>query len=403
MYDVMQGIKVVEVAEHTFVPAAAMILADWGADVIKVERAAHGGDASRSMRVIQRPGLKSNPFFEAANRNKRGIGLDLTTTEGQQILYDLIDQADVFITNMRDDARAKLGIEAAQVMARNPRIVYASGNGYGKLGPLSTARGFDFPSSWCRSGSAFVQTPLEGDPPPTQPGSVGDLTGGATLAGAIAAALFRRERTGKGAVVDHALYMMGTYIMSQSLIAASMGWQPAGPPPPRHAMPDPMMNMYRTGDARWLVLCLLYDNWFADFAAHIGRPEWADDPNFNTPEGRAANCVSMIAELDAIFSTRTLAEWEQQFATLEGVWSPIKSPAEVIVDEQALVNGFVTPVSFPDGDQYLVGASPAQFDNRPIGALRASPDHGQDTDDVMHELGLTDTQIAALRARRIIA
>ena len=403
MYDVMQGVKVVEVAEHTFVPAAAMILADWGADVIKIERAAHGGDASRSMRIIQRPGLRSNPFFEAANRNKRGVGLDLTKPEGRELLYQLIDQADVFITNMRDDAKAKLGIQADTLMARNPRLIYASGTGFGTRGPLKEARGFDFPTSWCRSGSGFVQTPLDGNPPPAQPGSVGDLTGGATLCGAICAALYRRERTGRGTVVDHALYMMGTYIMSQSLISASMGWQPAGPPPTREAMPDPMMNMYRTKDARWLVLCLLYDAWWADFARHIGHEDWITDERYRDPSARAANCVEMIRELDAIFVTKTLAEWEAEFADLEGVWSPLKSPAEVIEDEQALVNGFVTPVTYPDGEQYLVGASPAQFDGRPIGELRASPTHGQHTDDVMRELGLTAEQIDGLRGAGIIA
>jgi formyl-CoA transferase len=403
MYDVMAGVKVIEVAEHTFVPAAAMILADWGADVIKIERAAHGGDAARSMRAIQRPGLKSNPFFEAANRNKRGVGLDLTQAEGRDLLYQLIDEADVLITNLRDDARSKLGIDAETVMARNPRIVYASGTGYGTSGPLATARGFDFPSSWCRSGSAFVQTPVDGGPPPSQPGSVGDLTGGATLAGAIAAALFRRERTGKGALVDHALYLMGTYIMSQSLIAASLGWTPAGPPPPRDAMPDPMMNMYRTSDGRWLILCLLYDQWWPNFARTIGHEEWIADPRYADPAARAANCVELIKELDAIFATKTLAAWEDALSTLEGVWSPIKSPAEVILDEQALVNGFVAPVTYPDGDTYLTGASPAQFDGRPIGTLNASPTHGQHTDDVMRELGLSLEQIGALRDRGIIA
>ena len=145
VYDVMQGVKVVEVAEHTFVPAAAMILADWGADVIKIERAAHGGDASRSMRIIQRPGLRSNPFFEAANRNKRGVGLDLTKPEGRELLYQLLDEADVFITNMRDDAKAKLGIEAETLMARNPRLIYASGTGFGTRGPLKEARGLRLP------------------------------------------------------------------------------------------------------------------------------------------------------------------------------------------------------------------------------------------------------------------
>ena len=403
MYDVMEGVKVVEIAEHTFVPAAAMILGDWGADVIKVERASHGGDAARTMRAIQRPGLRSNPYFEAANRNKRGIGLDLASDDGQELLGKLIDEADVVITNLRDGARTKLGIDADQVMARNPRVIYASGTGYGTRGPLAQAGGFDYPSSWCRSGSAYNQTTPGDTPPPLQPGSVGDLTGGATLAGAIAAALFRRERTGKGAVVDHALYMMGTYIMSQSLIQASMGWEAPGPMPPREAFPDPLMNQYKTADDRWLVLCLLYDAWWPDFARHMDRADWIDDARYVDPAARAENCRELIAEMDSIFATKTLAEWEERFVTLEGVWSPEKSPAEVIEDEQALLNGFVTPVAYPDGDTYLTGASPAQFDGRPVGELRASPDHGQDTDEVMRELGLTDDQIHALRERAIIA
>ena len=402
MYDVMQGVRVVEVAEHTFVPSASMILADWGADVIKVERAAGGGDAARTMRVVQRPGLRSNPFFEAANRGKRSIGLDLTQAEGREQLYALLDGADVFITNMRDDARLKLGIEPADLMARNPRLIYASGTGYGKEGPMALSRGFDFPSSWCRSGSAFVQTPSDGGPPPSQPGSVGDLCGGATIAGAVAAALFRRERTGRGAVIDHALYLIGIYIMSQSLISASLGWKATGRAGSRTEAPDPANNMYRTKDGRWLVLCLLYDQWWPDLARTLKRDEWLSDPRYADPEARAKNNVELIREMDAIFATRTLAEWEDALATLEGVWAPLKSPDEVIEDAQALDNGFVTPVSYSDGGQYLTGASPAQFDGRPIGALRAAPAHGENTDEILQELGLTDSQISGMRERGII-
>lgn len=403
MYNVMQGVRVVEVAEHTFVPAAAMILADWGADVVKIERPGAGGDAGRTMRAIQRPGLRVNPFFEAANRGKRSIGLDLTQADGRDQLYKLVEGADVFVTNMRDDARAKLGIEPADLMKLNPRLIYASGSGYGKRGPMARTRGFDYPSSWCRSGSAFVQTPADGNPPPGQPGSVGDLTGGATLAGAIAAALFRRERTGAGAVIDHALYLIGIYIMSQSLISASLGWKPGGRAPSRTEAPDPANNIYRTKDGRWLVLCLLYEQWWPDLAKKIHHEEWLDDPRYATVETRAANNVALIAELDAVFATRTLAEWEAELSSLEGVWSPLKSPDEVIVDQQALDNGFVTRVSYPDDDgYYLTGASPAQFDGQPIGPLQAAPSHGEDTEDVMRELGLTAEQIAGLRERGII-
>jgi formyl-CoA transferase len=379
-----------------------MVLADWGADVIKVERASGGGDAGRTMRVIQRPGLRSNPFFEAANRGKRSIGLDLSQPEGREHLYALLDEADVFITNMRDDARVKMGIQASDLLTRYPTLIYASGSGYGKEGPLAQSRGFDFPSSWCRSGSAFVQTPTDGSPPPSQPGSVGDLCGGATLAGAIAAALFRRERTGRGAVIDHALYLIGIYIMSQSLISASLGWKATGRAAPRAEAADPANNMYRTKDGRWLVLCLLYDQWWPDLARKLHHEEWLSDPRYRDPEGRANHHVELIREMDAIFATRTLAEWEKELATLEGVWAPLKSPDEVIEDPQALENGFVTPVSYGDDGYYLTGASPAQFDGHPIGALRAAPAHGENTDEIMRELGLTDEQITGLRQRGVI-
>ena len=402
MYDVMEGVRVVEVAEHTFVPSAAMILADWGADVIKIERPGDGGDAGRTMRVVQRAGLAVNPFFEAANRGKRSVGLDLTQGEGREQLYKLVDDADVFVTNMRDDARTKLGIEPGDFVERNPRLIYASGTGYGKRGPMARSRGFDYPSSWCRSGSAYVQTPADGTPPPSQPGSVGDLTGGATLAGAIAAALFRRERTGRGAVVDHALYLMGIYIMSQSLMSASLGWKSTATPAPRTEAPDPANNIYRTKDGRWLVLCLLYDQWWPDLARKLHHEEWLTDPRYADPQARARNNVGLIGELDDIFATRTLAEWEDELATLEGVWSPLKSPDEVIMDSQALANGFVTPVMTGDDSYYLTGASPAQFDGRPIGELRAAPSHGQNTEAVMRELGLSDEHIAGLRARGVI-
>jgi len=402
VYDVMDGVRVVEVAEHTFVPSAAMILADWGADVVKIERPGDGGDAGRTMRAVQRPGLRVNPFFEAANRGKRSVGLDLTQAEGRQQLYTLVAGADVFLTNMRDDARVKLGIEPADLMADHPTLVYGRASGYGTRGPMARTRGFDYPSSWCRAGSAYVQRPVDGGPPPPQPGSVGDLTGGATLAGAVAAALFRRERTGRGAVIDHALYLMGTYIMSQSLISASLGWLPSGPPAPRTEAADPANNIYRTKDGRWLVLCLLYDQWWPDLARRLGHEEWLGDPRYADPPARAANNRALIAELDAIFSTRTLAEWEATLANIEGAWSPLKSPAEVVADAQALENGFVTPVEFPDGGHYLTGASPAQFDGRPIGPLRAAPDHAEHTDAVLRELGLSEDQIAGLRQRGVI-
>jgi crotonobetainyl-CoA:carnitine CoA-transferase CaiB-like acyl-CoA transferase len=395
MYDVMAGVRVVEVAEHTFVPAASMILADWGADVIKVERATGGGDPGRHLR-LPGTGGKVNPFFEAGNRGKRSIALDLNQPAGREQLDLLLDSADVFVTNLRRSAREKLGIEPATLMARNPRLIYARGTGYGLNGAMADDGGFDFPSSWCRSGSGYAQT-FPGGEPPQQPGSVGDLCGGATLAGAIAAALFKRERTGKGSIVDNALYMVGTYIMSQSVIMASIG-APRGQAIPQAKAGNPLLNQYRTSDDRWLSICLLNDGWWPDFARHIDRPDLIEDARYATHDARATNAAALVAELNRVFAPHDFAYWRAALADMEGVWAPMQNSSEVITDPQALENGFVTRVDVDAETSYLVGASPAQFDERPVGALRGGPGYGEHSDAILGEIGLDPAAIAGLRA-----
>lgn len=400
MYDVMEGVKVIEVAEHTFVPAAGMILADWGADVIKIERTSGGGDPGRNLPI---PGSSANGFsmfFEAGNRGKRSVRLDLTQVEGRDLLYRLVEGADVFITNLRADARKKLGIEPDDLLERNPRLIYARGTGYGIQGPMADDGGFDFPSSWCRSGSGYMQTQPDGFPP-SQPGSVGDLGGGATLAGAISAALFRRERTGKGAIVDNALYMFGIYLMSQSMIAASLGMKRTAGPGPAQAG-NPLVNLYRTKDGRWINLCLLNESWWPDLCRHLGQEDWIDDPRFLNNKVRFENSAVLNAAIQDVFGARDYAFWLQTLATLQGVWAPLQSPEEVIADNQALVNGFITAVQADDGRSYQAGVSPAQFDELPIGTLRAAPGYGAHTEAVLRELGLGDGELAALRAGGVV-
>lgn len=398
MYDVMEGVRVVEVAEHTFVPASSMLLADWGADVIKVERVQGGGDPGRHLK-LPGTGGRVNPFFEAGNRGKRSIALDLTQEAGREALYALIDSADVFTTNLRRGARRKLGIEPEQLMARNPRLIYARGTGYGLHGEMADDGGFDFPSSWCRSGSGYAQT-FPGGEPPSQPGSVGDLMGGATLAGAISAALFRRERTGKGAIVDNALYMVGTYIMSQSMIAASIG-HPRGLATPQIKAANPLLNQYRTRDDRWLSICLLMDQWWPDFATKIGVPELIEDPRFVDHAARAGHARELIDILNALFASKDFAEWKAILKHIDGVWAPMQNSEEVLADPQALENGF-TPVTIDAETSYLTGASPCQFDERPVGELRGGPGYGEHSEAILREIGLGD-RIADMRAAGVIA
>jgi len=403
MYDLMEGVRVIEVAEHTFVPAAGVVLADWGADVIKVERSVGGGDPARSLRILQRPGQKLNAYFEVANRGKRSVALDLTRPEGRQALYKLIEGADVFTTNLRADARRKLGIEPEDLMKHNPRLIYARGTGYGVRGAMADHGGFDYPSSWCRSGSGFVQTPADGSRPPQQPGSVGDLTGGATLAGAISAALFRRERTGKGAIVDHSLYAIGAYIMTQHIASASLSPEglsgaPAALPP---GAGNALVRLYQTRDGRWISICFLVDRWFGDMARRMGRHDLAEDPRFADEMSKFMNGEALIAELDKTFATKTLAEWTELLFGMEGVWAPLLSPAEVEVDTQARENGIVTAVTDYDNETYYAAATPGQFDLRTVGPLKSSPSYGQHTDEVLAEIGYDDAAIKGLRAEKL--
>jgi len=311
----------------------------------------------------------------------------------------------VFLTNMRSDARTHLGIEPESLLERFPRLVYALGTGYGRQGAMANERGFDYPSSWCRSGTAYMQTVPGSDmAPPKQPGSFGDLGGGATLAGAVAAALFRRERTGKGGLVENSLYQIGTYLMSQSLLFASIGAPLALFT--NSAQIDslvPLATNYRTRDGRWINLCLLVDKWWPDFLRHIERPDLEHDPRFADERARFTNRRALIETLNEVFAKRDYADWCKRLATMESAWAPVQSPGEVLRDPQALENGFVVTVNKDGAEAYQTGASPCQFDGAPIGQLRAAPEYAQHTDAVLRETGLPDAEIARLRELGVIS
>ncbi|MET0196596.1 MAG: CoA transferase [Rhodococcus fascians] len=389
MYDVLKGVRVVEVAEWIFVPAAASILADWGADVVKIEHPRRG-DAVRALSPVN---------FEVSNRGKRSVGLDISQPRGREILEDLIRDADVFMTNFMGGARRRLGIESSDLLEKYPQLIYARGTGHGIRGPAADKGGFDWAATWCRSGIAHKLT-QPGQRPPGMPGSVGDLTGAIALAGAVSAALFRRERTGQGAVVDHSLYAAGAWMMSQEILRTSIETRE---PELQIGGINPLIQTYRTSDGRWIALCFLQgDRWWPDLCRHLERPDLADDVRFAEQDARLAHGRECTDLLETIFATKTFAEWMTILDTLEGVWAPVQSAIEVAADPQALINGIVTEVAGPDGGGHFAAASPGQFDERLIGELSTSPEAWQNTEEVLLELGLDWSDIAELQASGVV-
>jgi len=394
MYDVLQGITVIEVASWLFVPAAGAVLADWGADVIKVEHPVTG-DPIRGLYNAESAGALMNPNTELPNRGKRSVGLDLSTEEGREILYRLIESADVFLTNFLPRARQRLGIEIDDIRERNPEIVYALGTGQGSLGPDSDRGGFDLASAWAGAGAAFQMTPAGGEPP-NQPGSLGDLSGAMNLAGAVAAALYRRQRYGRAPVVEVSLYATGIWWMAQAVTAGAVGltreFRTRGNPF------NALVNYFPTKDDRWVCLVFLQaDRWWPDLCHHLGRPDLIEDPRFATASVRNEHVEECTRVLDEVFGSRTLAEWRKALATVEGVWAPVLSPVEVGCDPQALANGYLPEIDKGDGRVYRGVASPARFDEMAVGPLRGAPEHGQDTEAVLLELGFDWDEIVTLK------
>jgi len=406
MTDVMKGIRVLEVAEHTFVPAASAVLADWGADVIKIEPALRGD----AMRSLGRTGVMDlskgvHVLHEHSNRGKRSLGLDLGNSEGLAVLYALAQRSDVFLTNKLPGTLARLKIDVADIRAQNPKIIYVRGTSFGIRGPDKDCGGYDMTSFWCRAGSAASVSPAELPGVLPQPGPAwGDSMGGMTIAGGIAAALFKRERTGEPSVVDVSLLSAGAWAMSAGIALSLQRKRPWGTPMPGGTRSlHPLVGIYATSDSRYLCLVMLQtEKYWADFCAHIDRPELAADPRFDSAAKLAANANQAVAILREVFAKRTLAQWSARFQTLRGQWAPVQNTLEVAEDPQVRANGYMVQASTKEGVLFELVATPVQFDEAPA-LTRRAPEFNEHREEILAELGIDMERIGQLKASGAVA
>ena len=396
----LQGVRVVEVAMWGFVTSAGAVLADWGADVIKVEHAVTGDP----QRGLKRTGAfvvegDVNVNFEHPNRGKRSMGVDIGTESGRALLDDLVRTADVFLTSLLPSARRKFRIEVDEVRAVNPNIIYARGSALGARGDEAERGGYDMTAFWCRAATAQSLTPpdIDGIIGPPAP-AYGDTISGTNLAGGIAAALFARERGGEPSVVDVSLLGSGLWSMGLAVDSSIMANKPAvAAPTGVRAALNPLTSLYKTGDGRYISLVMLQPmRYWAEFCQHIDRPELADDARFNTYEALEQNSAAACEAIAAAIASQPLEFWSKRFATMSGPWAPVQDTLQAAADAQIRQNGYITSVTAVDGSDFELVASPVQFDGADPD-LRRAPQFAEHTDDVLLSLGYDMDKIIELK------
>ena len=403
MIGILEDIKVIDMGHFVAIPAAGAMLADWGAEVIKVEpllgeklredRRYYGVD-----KVIKYNGGEMDWLIQLYNRNKKGLALDLKKESGRDILYKLIEGSDVFMSNYMVGALKRLKLDYATLRQLNPRLIYGLLTGYGTSGPDKDNPGFDHVAAWARSGLQYLMGQL-GSPPPQQRGGMMDRVVAGYVTAGILAALLHREKTGEGQELEFSLYHSAVWTLAADIQGALMGWPLAKNE--HNSAVNPLFNTYRANDDRWFQLMVSGMQW-SDFCRAIEIPELGNDPRFNTVETREQNKEELIRILDEIFASKSSAEWEKRFRENNFMYGRVQTPVEVITDPQALTNDFFSEIYHPVAGRMKLVTTPVKFSQNPASLRKPAPEVGQNTEEILLDLGYNWDNIAQLRREKVI-
>ena len=389
----LEGLKVVEFSTWVAGPSAAMVMADWGAEVIKIE--GRDGDPVRNLFAL-REDWTSNPVFELENRGKRGVVLDIGKPEGKEALLRILDTADIFITNLRPGSLARAGLDFSAIHQRMPRLIYVSVSGYGLEGEEVNLPAFDIAAFWTRSGVAGATIPDGVDPFPCRPGMGDSVCALSAVSGALAAVV-ERQRTGEGRLVETSLIRTGAYAIGWDL-SIQLRYGEHNRSLPRARTQSPVANYFRDAEGRWVSISVRAPRDWLGVATAAGKPQLVDDPRFATPADRMTNAQHLLAELDDAFGAMTHAQMTRALIAQDLIWAPLQTLAEVAEDPQAQAAGCFVEVEDRLGERYLAPMSPTRFPGAPHGPTRPAPALGAHTREVLIEAGYSAADVDALIA-----
>jgi len=400
MPGILEGVKVISMGQIVAIPAASSVMADWGAEVIKLEPLT--GEMHRGLRSAQGvdTGGQINWIMQVLNRNSRGLAIDLKQEAGKEIVYKLVRDADVFMSNYERSSVRRLGLDYVTLSRLNPGLIYGFVSGYGPVGPDKEQRGYDFTAGWARSGMMYM-IGEPGTPPAPQRAGMIDSTAGAHLVGGICAALLQREKTGCGQEIEVSLYHAAAWSLSMDIQTAMGGRVPVKHD--RTKPQNPIWNSYRTKDDRWFWLAMLPpDPAWPGFCLAIGKPELQNDPRFESIEARRQNCQELVRIIEGVLGSKTMAEWETLFREHNCIYGRVQTPVEVTTDAQAIAAGFFADVEYPGVGSIRLLTSPVLFNGKASPVKMPAPELGQHTEEILLELGYTWDDIGELKEHNVI-